>query len=41
MRVLERPRISPSLRSTVTPGKFPTCCLAPVSWLKSVVFPLF
>ena len=31
----------PSFFSTVTPGQFPTCCLPPVSPLKSVVFPLF
>ena len=35
------PIIAPSLRSTVTPGKFPTCWFEPVSLLKSVVFPLF
>ena len=34
-------RIAPSLRSTVTPGKLPTCWLAPVSWLNSVVLPQF
>ena len=28
-------------RTPVTPGKLPTCWLAPVSWLKSVVFPQF
>ena len=33
--------IAPSLRSTVTPGKFPTCWFEPVSWLNSVVFPQF
>ena len=27
--------------STVTPGQFPTCCLEPVSTLKSVVLPQF
>ena len=41
MVVLAFPRMAPSLRSTVTPGKLPTCCFAPVSWLKSVVLPLF
>ena len=35
------PLITPSLRSTVTPGKFPTCCEAPVNWLNNVVFPQF
>ena len=35
------PLIWPLLRSTVTPGKLPTCWLAPVSWLKSVVLPQF
>ena len=35
------PRTWPSLRSTVTPGKLPTCWLEPVSWLKRVVFPQF
>ena len=34
-------RMVPSLRSTVTPGKLPTCWLAPVSWLKRVVLPQF
>ena len=34
-------RITPSLRSTVTPGKLPTCWLEPVSWLNSVVLPQF
>ena len=35
------PRITPSLRSTVTPGKLPTCWLEPVSWLNRVVLPQF
>ena len=35
------PRMAPSLRSTVTPGKLPTCWFAPVSWLNSVVLPQF
>ena len=35
------PRMRPSLRSTVTPGKLPTCWLDPVSWLNSVVLPQF
>ena len=35
------PLTAPSLRSTVTPGKLPTCCFEPVSWLKRVVLPLF
>ena len=34
-------RMRPSLRSTVTPGKLPTCWLEPVSWLKRVVLPQF
>ena len=34
-------RIWPSLRSTVTPGKLPTCWLEPVSWLNRVVLPQF
>ena len=33
--------IWPSLRSTVTPGKLPTCWLEPVSALKRVVLPQF
>ena len=35
------PLIWPSLRSTVTPGKFPTCWFDPVSWLNRVVLPQF
>ena len=35
------PLILPSFLSTVTPGKFPTCWLDPVSWLNKVVFPQF
>ena len=35
------PLIAPSFLSTVTPGKLPTCCFAPVSLLNSVVLPLF
>ena len=34
-------RILPSFRSTVTPGKLPTCWLEPVSWLNRVVLPQF
>ena len=34
-------RIAPLLRSTVTPGKLPTCWLEPVSWLNRVVLPQF
>ena len=41
IRVSSCPLITPSFRSTVTPGKFPTCWLDPVNWLNSVVFPLF
>ena len=33
--------MQPSLRSTVTPGKLPTCWFDPVSWLNSVVLPQF
>ena len=39
--VFSCPRITPSLRSTVTPGKLPTCWFEPVSWLNSVVLPQF
>ena len=39
--VSECPLMGPSLRSTVTPGKLPTCWLDPVSWLNSVVLPQF
>lgn len=35
------PLMDPSLRSTVTPGKLPTCWFDPVSWLKRVVLPQF
>ena len=35
------PFMTPSLRSTVTPGKLPTCWFIPVSWLKRVVLPQF
>ena len=41
LRVKNVSLICPSLRSTVTPGKLPTCWFEPVSWLKSVVLPLF
>ena len=33
--------MAPSLRSTVTPGKLPTCWFDPVNWLNSVVLPQF
>ena len=35
------PLMAPLLRSTVTPGKLPTCWLEPVSWLNRVVLPQF
>ena len=33
--------VVPIFLSTVTPGKFPTCWLSPVSVLNSELFPLF